>query len=197
VDSFALRSDAKVADVKAADGKAAPAEPTGPLSAASVEAAPMTTARRWLRLNRGGLQAVAVGALALALFLLAWHLLTTYRVVFFVRFTNVPSPAAVYESLLRASHDTKFLMHVLLSCRRIALGFSIAAIIAVPLGLVMGRFRLVHEFLFPLTEVLRPIPAIAWVPMAIMLWPTNEQSIVFITFLGAFFPILVNTLHGM
>ena len=45
MDSFALRSDAKVADVKAADGKAAPAEPTGPLSAASVEAAPMTTAR--------------------------------------------------------------------------------------------------------------------------------------------------------
>jgi NitT/TauT family transport system permease protein len=45
--------------------------------------------------------------------------------------------------------------------------------------------------------VLRPIPAIAWVPMAIMLWPTNEQSIVFITFLGSFFPILVNTLHGM
>ena len=46
-------------------------------------------------------------------------------------------------------------------------------------------------------EFLRPIPAIAWVPMAIMLWPTNEQSIVFITFLGSFFPILVNTLHGM
>ena len=45
--------------------------------------------------------------------------------------------------------------------------------------------------------MLRPIPAIAWVPMAIMLWPTNEQSIVFITFLGSFFPILVNTLHGM
>jgi NitT/TauT family transport system permease protein len=44
---------------------------------------------------------------------------------------------------------------------------------------------------------LRPIPAIAWVPMAIMLWPTNEESIVFITFLGAFFPILLNTLHGM
>ncbi len=45
--------------------------------------------------------------------------------------------------------------------------------------------------------VLRPIPAIAWVPMSIMLWPTNEESIVFITFLGSFFPILINTLHGM
>jgi NitT/TauT family transport system permease protein len=88
-------------------------------------------------------------------------------------------------------------MHVMLSCRRILIGFSLAAVIAVPLGLVMGRFKLIHEFVFPVTEILRPIPAIAWVPMAIMLWPTNEQSIVYITFLGSFFPILVNTLHGM
>ena len=152
---------------------------------------------RWLRLNRGGLRAAVVGAISLTLFLLAWHLLTKYRVVFFVRFTNVPSPAAVYESLGRAMHDSKFFMDVMLSCRRILLGFSLAAILAVPLGLLMGRFRLVHEVLYPVMEILRPIPAIAWVPMAIMLWPTNEQSIVFITFLGSFFPILVNTLHGM
>jgi sulfonate transport system permease protein len=88
-------------------------------------------------------------------------------------------------------------MHILLSCRRIIFGFSLATLVAVPLGLVMGRFKLIHEMVFPVSEVLRPIPAIAWVPMAIMLWPTNEQSIVFITFLGSFFPILVNTLHGM
>ena len=158
---------------------------------------PAAYLRRWLQLNRNGLRATLIGAVALALFLVAWHLLTSYRVVFFVRFTNVPSPAAVYDSLTKAMHDSKFFMHVLLSCRRILIGFSLAALVAVPLGLVMGRFKLIYETLFPITEVLRPIPAIAWVPMAIMLWPTNEQSIVFITFLGSFFPILVNTLHGM
>ncbi|MFH1340201.1 MAG: ABC transporter permease [Pseudomonadota bacterium] len=150
-----------------------------------------------MALNRNGLRAVLIGAISLALFLLAWHLLTEYRVVFFVRFTNVPSPSAVYESLTRAMHDSTFFMHVILSCRRILFGFSLAALVAVPLGLVMGRFKLAHEILFPIMEVLRPIPAIAWVPMAIMLWPTNEQSIIYITFLGSFFPILVNTLHGM
>ena len=61
----------------------------------------------------------------------------------------------------------------------------------------MGRFRIIREFVFPVAEVFRPIPAIAWVPMSIMLWPSNEESIVFITFLGSFFPILINTLHGM
>ena len=154
-------------------------------------------AARWYRLNKDRLQATLIGALSLLAFLIAWYLLTKYRVVFFVRFTNVPSPLEVYGSFLRAIHDPKFFMHVALSCRRILVGFSLAAIVAVPLGLVMGRFKRIHEVVFPVTEVLRPIPAIAWVPMAIMLWPTNEQSIVFITFLGSFFPILVNTLHGM
>ena len=65
------------------------------------------------------------------------------------------------------------------------------------LGIMIGRYRLMRFLSLPALEVFRPIPAIAWVPMAIMLWPTNEQSIVFITFLGSFFPILVNTLHGM
>lgn len=152
---------------------------------------------RWIKLNRMRMRAVAFGAISLLVVLLAWHLLTKYRVVFFVRFTNVPSPLAVYASFVKAIHDPHFLMHIALSCRRIFLGFSLAALIGVPLGLVMGRFKLVHEAIFPVAEVLRPIPAIAWVPMAIMLWPTNEQSIVFITFLGSFFPILVNTLHGM
>ncbi len=172
----------------------------GPLPATTTPTTPPsfgTLALRWYRLNRGGLRATAIGIISLLAFLLAWHLLTSYRVVFFVRFTNVPSPLAVYASFTKAMHDPKFLMHIVLSCRRILVGFSLAAIIGVPLGLIMGRFKFVHEIVFPVAEVLRPIPAIAWVPMAIMLWPTNEQSIVFITFLGSFFPILINTLHGM
>jgi NitT/TauT family transport system permease protein len=184
--------DAETLDPPAA---AAPKEASG--EACQPARSGRVYARRWLALHRRELRALAVGALSLALFLLAWHLLTKYRVSFHVRFVNVPSPEMVLESLTKALHSSTFMSHVLLSCRRIVFGFVIAAVIAVPLGLVMGRFRLVHEFVFPVAEVLRPIPAIAWVPMSIMLWPSNEESIVFITFLGSFFPILINTLHGM
>jgi NitT/TauT family transport system permease protein len=174
------------------------AEPTPSIAAPVIDPATLRVlAGRWYRLNKGRLRAMLIGVISLVAFLIVWHLLTKYRVVFFVRFTNVPSPLAVYASFTKAIHDPKFLLHVLLSCRRIIFGFSLAALVAVPLGLVMGRFKIIHEVVFPVSEVLRPIPAIAWVPMAIMLWPTNEQSIVFITFLGSFFPILVNTLHGM
>ncbi len=194
MENAALRLAADTREAPAAVEEQAalpPAAPAGQLWALA------TYGRRWLRLHRGELRALAVGAVSLALFLLSWHIATTYRLNLHVRFVNVPSPARVFESLTRALHDPKFFLHVVLSCRRILLGFSLAAVIAVPLGLVMGRFRLVREIVFPVSEVLRPIPAIAWVPMSIMLWPSNEESIVFITFLGSFFPILINTLHGM
>ncbi len=143
------------------------------------------------------LRPVLLGAASLGLFVLTWHLLTENRVIFHVRFINVPSPSAVWERLEMAASSTQFIEHAYLSCRRIFFGFIIAGLIAVPLGLLMGRFRLIRELIFPVTEVIRPIPAIAWVPMSIMLWPSNEESIVFITFLGSFFPILLNTLAGM
>ena len=154
-------------------------------------------ARRWLLLHRRDIGTLLLGAVSLLVFLAIWHFLTKYRVNIYVRFLNVPSPEQVIERAVRAFHDPKFAAHVVLSCRRILIGFMCAAVIAVPLGLLMGRFRLIRESIFPVTEVLRPIPAIAWVPMSIMLWPSNEESIVFITFLGSFFPILINTLHGM
>ncbi len=86
-----------------------------------------------------------MGAISLVAFLIVWYLLTKYRVVFFVRFINVPSPLDVYASYTRAIHDPRFFLHVALSCRRILLGFSLAALVAVPLGLVMGRFKIIHE----------------------------------------------------
>ena len=83
------------------------------------------------------------------------------------------------------------------SLRPFLLGYALAIVIGVPLGLLIGRYRVARDLLLPACEVLRPIPAIAWVPMSIMLWPNNEASIVFITFIGAFFPILLNTIHGV
>jgi len=180
------------------DGAATLPPPAQPRSAASADhSEELTYFARWRRLHAETLRAVILGTLSIAAFLLAWHLLTTYRVNVYVRFSNIPSPIEVYGSLTNALHSKDFITHILLSCRRILLGFSIAAAMGIPLGLVMGRFAIVREIVLPVSELLRPVPAIAWVPMAIMLWPTNEQSIVFITFLGSFFPILVNTLHGM
>ena len=169
-------------------------------STAAAEAAaprPVSTSRRWLRLNRGRLRGVALGAISISIFVLCWQYLTANHINVYVRFMNVPSPTDVFARAMLALHSEEFGTNVMMSCRRITFGFVLASLIAVPLGLLMGRFRILRDIVFPVSEIMRPIPAIAWVPMAIMLWPTSEESIVFITFIGSFFPILLNTLHGM
>ena len=134
---------------------------------------------------------------SLSLLLGIWYVGTKYRLQFYIRFTNIPTPMEVIQKLLEVNQSPKFLMNIGISVRRILLGFSIATLIGVPLGLLIGRYKPVRGLLLPICEVLRPIPAIAWVPMSIMLWPNNEASIVYITFLGSFFPILLNTIHGV
>jgi NitT/TauT family transport system permease protein len=158
---------------------------------------PMWRLANWVFARRFHLRRIVVGAISIALFLCAWHLLTENRVNIHVRFTNVPSPRMVLEKAQEAAHSKQFAQNVVISCERIFLGFALAALIAVPLGLLMGRFEPIRTAIFPISELIRPIPAIAWVPMSIMLWPSNEESIVFITYLGSFFPILLNTMHGV
>jgi len=135
---------------------------------------------------------VSIGAL-----FLFWYLGTKYKIEFYIRFKNVPTPYEVFRQAVEVGSSTKFLVNVLYSVRRILFGFMVAIVIGVPLGLMIGKYRRVRDLFMPVIEILRPIPAIAWVPMSIMLWPNNEASIVFITFLGAFFPILLNTVHGV
>lgn len=140
---------------------------------------------------------LALGALALGGFVLLWYLATKYKLDLYIRFANIPSPGAVLDHTAALAKTERFYENMLISMRRVLLGFGIATVLGVALGLLIGRYRTARELMFPVFEVLRPIPAIAWVPISIMLWPSNETSIVFITFLGSFFPILLNTIHGV
>jgi NitT/TauT family transport system permease protein len=126
-----------------------------------------------------------------------WYLGTKYRFEFYIRFKNVPTPAEVYQQAMQVGLSNAFLVNIGYSVRRILIGFFIAIAIGVPLGLMIGKYQRARHLFMPVVEILRPIPAIAWVPLAIMLWPNNEAAIVFITFIGAFFPILLNTIHGV
>jgi len=163
----------------------------------SPSARPTPTAGRIRRWLTGNALSLLFWCISLGGLLAIWYFGTKYRWEFFIRFTNIPTPAEVFAKVLEVNRSPKYLTNIGISVRRILLGFCIAILIAVPIGLAVGRYRRVRDLLLPAFEVLRPIPAIAWVPMSIMLWPTNEVSIVFITFLGSFFPILLNTIHGV
>lgn len=82
------------------------------------------------------------------------------------------------------------------SFARVLQGFAIAMLLGVPLGLVMAVNKTFREIFFAPFEVLRPIPPLAWVPASLIFWPSNELSIIFVTFLGAFFTIVINVVEG-
>jgi NitT/TauT family transport system permease protein len=149
------------------------------------------------KLRLRSLGSLAVGALSIAIWLGLWQLASLYKWHYFLHFENVPAPSEVLRALGEMLTAPKFAAHVGNSLRRIFVGFSIAAVLAVGCGLAIGRFRLAAQALLPPLEVLRPVPAVAWIPLAILLFATAEQSMMFITFIGAFFPILLNTVHGV
>ena len=161
---------------------------------AAATPAPTSGAGEWLRAHALQYVLAACSLLGVVLF---WHLATTYRWDFYIRFTNIPTPMDVLEKVVQVNANGKFITNIGMSLRRIVIGFGVATVVGVALGLLIGRYRITRDLLFPALEALRPIPAIAWVPISIMLWPDNEVSIVFITFIGAFFPILLNTISGV
>jgi NitT/TauT family transport system permease protein len=137
-------------------------------------------------------------AASLALCLLAWHLASTRKLdLGVVTFGNVPAPLEVLRAAWDLLQSPLLGRHVGASVARVFGGFIAAAVAGVALGLAIGRSRRAADLLMPPLEMLRPIPAVAWIPLAILMFPSSEMSMVFITFTGALFPILLNTVHGV
>jgi len=137
------------------------------------------------------LRTLATQLLAVAIFVLVWWLVSTLPTAI-----HIPSPVEVATSALQLDLRL-FLADMLLSTWRVGLGFVIAALVAIPLGIVMGYSPLARDLMFPSVELFRPIPPIAWIPLAILFFPGAEWMIIFLTFYGAFFPIVYNTVAGV
>jgi NitT/TauT family transport system permease protein len=177
-------------DTPATQGQAAPAPVAPEPAAVEPEVVPILSFRAVARsllkhVTRDRIITVLLGCISIGALFLVWYLGTKYRFEFYIRFKNVPTPVEVFSQLTQVGLSNKYLVNIAISVRRILIGFFI------------GKYERVRDLFMPCVEILRPIPAIAWVPMSIMLWPNNEAAIVFITFIGAFFPILLNTIHGV
>lgn len=149
------------------------------------------------RLKKANLGNLVVSIFALVAGILFWHWATAINLVAYINFENVPSPAKVFFAFIDHLQTQVFYIHVGVSMRRILISYCLAVIVGVVLGLLMGRSAFVRAFIMPYIEIVRPIPAVAWIPLAILMWPTEEASIIYITYLGALFPIVINTMHGV
>jgi NitT/TauT family transport system permease protein len=153
----------------------------------AIRTLPRSQGVRWL------LRAASLGAC-----ILAWQWAAATKAdLGLVTFRNVPSPRDVIDAGRALLQSPKLAAHLSASIYRVFAGFVGAALIGIPLGLLIGRSRWLEDLLLPPLEVLRPIPAVAWIPLAILIFPSSEMSMVYITFIGALFPILLNTIHGV
>lgn len=121
---------------------------------------------------------------------------------------QVPSPIEVTVTLIQQAAESSFWGAVVVSTARIYVSFVVAAAIAIPLGLLIGWNVVFADATFPALEMLRPVPPVAWIPVVALVFPIAslgigafsypiDTGILFITFLGAFFPILLNAIQGV
>ncbi len=136
------------------------------------------------------------------LFLLSWYLLVD--VFALGRFSRMPGLGSIVHEWLSVDpaygvsiHTPIYYQHILTSLGRVGLAFALATALGVPLGLLLGWSPTVKEYVFPLFEMLRPIPILAWVPLAIIMFAGSETPVVFLTFLASFFATTLNTLLGV
>lgn len=177
---------------------------------ASLDAAPSQTLRAlpaiepkeapgrpsWLVRARDPLLALIFPALVL----LFWHFATTGR-----PYSLIPPPLdvarALYDLAFGGINDDAYsrtlLVHLSASLSRVYGGFAIAAAVALPLGLMIGRIPLVRRLFDPTLQVLRPIPVTAWLPLSMIIFGLGPRSAFFLVCLGAFYPILINTIFGV
>ncbi len=134
------------------------------------------------------------GIISIVIFVGLWQLVVFVKVPYL---KNLPYPKEVALDGISAAGTKIYWLNWEISLIRIFIGFIAAQLIGIPLGLAMGVSRKFKDFTFPVFEILRPIPPIAWIPIAILFWPTRELSIYFLVFIGAFSIIVINVLQGV
>jgi ABC-type nitrate/sulfonate/bicarbonate transport system permease component len=125
-----------------------------------------------------------------AVFLTAWEVFAS---VGLINAVLLPSPTTLFWAASDLLRSGTLFRHVSASIERVLVGFALAASVGLTLGVVLGWFRTLSDFVKPLVEALRPIPPIAWTPLAILWFGVGNAPSYFLVFIGAVFPVFVST----
>ncbi len=180
-------------------GSPHPAAPALAESAARVKArvAPPTGYRRiqvpdWL------LKAVAP-VIGFALFVCAWAIIAKFG-------GRIPGPAAVWDAAVvifsdpfyqKGPNDQGIGWNVLSSLKRVGIGFGLAALVGIPLGFVIGRFRFLSDMAAPIIAILKPVSPLAWLPIGLLLFKAASPAAIYAIFICSLWPMIINTAVGV
>ncbi len=135
-----------------------------------------------------------VPLLAIAAILLCWQVAASNG---WINRTVLASPSEVLAIAIAQVADGSLALHCGVSFARVLAGFTLGATLGVALGVVMGRIEIFRSAINPIVEIMRPIPPLAWIPLAIIWFGIGEASKVFLIAVTVFFPVVVNTFKGV
>ena len=132
--------------------------------------------------------------------IVAWQLATGGK-----SFSLIPPPSAViltvwdyaFGGIRNDTYSATFAANALASIARVLSGFLLAMVIAIPLGLLLGRSKMARAIIDPTLQFLRPIPVTAWLPLTMILFGLGPPATIALIALGTFFPMLLNTIDGV
>ena len=108
-----------------------------------------------------------------------------------------PSLVAIFPALVGMVVNGSIFVHIAYTLYRILWGLGLAAVVGVPIGILMGRFKAVERFMLPLVSVLSPIPSLAWVPLFILWFGLGNAASIALVFYAATFPVILNSWTGV
>ena len=153
--------------------------------------------RQWITSPRPYLMAIGF-----ALFLGFWYL--SVEVWRLPRFRDMPGLTTVVKEWLNPNpvyglsiYTSEYYTHIWVSIWRVTQAFLLATVLGVSIGLLLGWSKKFKEYIFPVFETLRPIPILAWVPLAIVMFVATESAVIYLTFLASFFATALNTMLGV
>jgi len=171
-----------------------------PVQVAATGAGEKLNAYGLARRRRDRRRKIVRGAIGIAVLLLLWQVMSVAYDLQLI----LPPPLAVGRTIWntltlnteRWLYGPNIYEHLTASFVRAITGFTVAAAFAIPLGLFVGRFRAVREYVDPVIRSLYPIPGIAWIPLAILWFGLGNTAVIFVVFIAEFFPLYFNTEAG-
>lgn len=136
--------------------------------------------------------------LLLGLLVVLWELFSRFVVPYYdPSGLSLPPPSAGIADTINLLKQGYLHQHVIASARRVYLGFALAALLGIPIGILMGMFDLALRQLNPVVGILRPIPPVAWIPITLLWFGVTDKQQYFIIFIGTIFPLILHTVAGV
>ena len=166
--------------------------------AARSRAQPAPTGYRRFEAPEWLLQVIA-SALGFALFVCAWAAIAKYG-------GRIPGPAAVWDAAVtifsdpfyqKGPNDQGIGWNVLSSLKRVGIGFGLAALVGIPLGFLIGRFRFLSDMAAPMIAILKPVSPLAWLPIGLLLFKAASPAAIYAIFICSLWPMIINTAVGV